>query len=222
MWDNNCVCMTSVPRASSGSPAFGPPGEWFTIAEFTLPKPENSNEDWAVDIIKAVLRERLNRCTYHRNFQFRFEYGTGALQIREEDSRDDLTRYSLSISKIHQTIRDSLAEIVSTDDPPPAYVDVPRTRVADLSKEAGTLPPQEQPASWLDRFKRLFRAEKPEVPKPIEDMGKQRLFQFLDRNDQIHQLRGLADWLAGKQSAGILQEVRQRLRKVVYGDSIQD
>ena len=97
-------------------------GDWEDIADFQLPvRPENAT---TIRLLSAEISQRLTSLPGNWNFEFQFNVG-GVLQVREKDPREGITRISLSVRRIHGTIRNLLAEVAPELSPPPHYQSVP-------------------------------------------------------------------------------------------------
>ena len=181
-------------------------GDWEDIADFQLPvRPENAI---TIRLLSAEISQRLTSLPGNWNFDFQFNLG-GVLQVREKEPREGITRISLSVRRIHGTIRNLLAEVAPELSPPPHYQSVPysfeaqsnstsEVRVASQKSKFGI-------TEFLRRWLRPWKRPETEVdPATIRREIRERVFRFFDRSDQLVQLQSLTQWLEDVENAGQL------------------
>lgn len=183
------------------------PGDWETIEDFRLPVEEENRS--VIGYLAAEIAERLIELKENWNFDFGFD-GDGILLARERDAREDITRISLSVRRIHDTIRNLLAEVAPEFVPPLRYQSVPYSDAPMFlgSKYRNLV----KSPSFSPRFAAIAKHGFPhqEVGPATVEMTTSRneytvrLLQFFDRSDQLCQFRGLSNWLEALRRCGQL------------------
>ena len=182
------------------------PGEWNIIPDFRLPvRPENSS---AISILSKEIAKRLTELKGNSNFDFQFGK-EGQLEAREKDSRERITRISLSVRRVHDAIRQVLQEVAPELPPPRRYELAPHsTEALPGAPHDASCASETMTLRFTTILKRWFRDRKSQPPSSDSQVVRQelrdRLFQFLYRADELSQLQELTRWLEELQNDGQL------------------